>query len=401
MFGSSISKCRPVARLLGGPRGLYVDIMNRSSLRALAVITGMISSTLMGVATAESASATTTPTPVHVVTWNVAGANSLYSHGQIHTGMTDHIVDYLTSNFAQNEVAFVALDEVCSGQYWDIVAKLKAANWPVMASSFSHFWTERTGTQCEKSPTHSDAGNFGNAIFSNQGLDSVVHYALDSGGNVGNHDPADGSETRGMLCSYLATPAGNTSAYGCVTHPAANDPYKGAQVNLAFDDLAPLMNKSLIVAGDFNADPENGDYQTSHTTCYFSAPTCTAPWSILGSTAVYEEIGDTSTACPGYGPWTVHQQAVNPIGSSCGSDNSCRYQLSPSLVGPCRKVDMIFALKASMTSPYSYSQHTHALPSDCAWFNGTSTVPTTGNGLNPAGSCSDHRMLVGPVTMNY
>jgi hypothetical protein len=62
---------------------------------------------------------------------------------------------------------------------------------------------------------------------------------------------------------------------------------------------------------------------------------------------------------------------------------------------------MMFALKVGMPSGYTYSQHTRTLPADCVYFNGTSTVPTRGNGLNPAGSCSDHLMLVGQVTMYY
>jgi endonuclease/exonuclease/phosphatase family metal-dependent hydrolase len=276
--------------------------------------------------------------------WNVAGHT-------IHQGSTgDGMVDAATSSIVNRDADFASFNELCHGQYEAIQTKLLNAGWPEDPSNYSRFAESRPASAaiCDGTET------FGNAIFSKAPLAPAARFTL----------PTDGSvEHRNLMCAALEN---TPHVRFCTTHlttsnaaGAGGQPNNVNQLNFVLDRLEDYhaAGDTVIIAGDFNAQPNYGRLNNWYSS---SLNTANNP----NNTGHYRELDDNDTAnCLGYGEWT----GTGPPGATppCGLTQA--------------KIDEIFVREDRIAG--SYSGDSLAISTSCS------------------GDCSDHRILIGSVTV--
>lgn len=324
-----------------------------SSLRrsALAVLAAACLTGPVLTAPAPALAAVTSAT-YNVWQWNVAG-------NTLHDGSTtDGMVSAAVSSIVNRNAAFASFNELCWGQYKAIQAGLKSAGWPADTTNYSRFAAslEPTAGICN--------GNeeFGNAIFSKQPLGSAARFTL----------PSDGRpEQRNLLCDNLvALPR----VRFCTTHittsnaiAANGQPDNVNQLNYVLTQVEAYRSAgdTVIIAGDFNAQPNYGRLNN-----WYAASLATV--NNGGNTGHYRELDDNDSGnCPGYGEWTAT--------GTPGSTPPC------SATQPQAKIDLIFVREDRLAG--AYSGDSLSISTAC------SGIPATAD--YPAGSCSDHRILIG------
>jgi hypothetical protein len=173
----------------------------------------------------------------------------------------------------------------------------------------------------------------------------------------------------------LCAPLSGSTARASVTHitiantPTADGtPVNTAQIRAALNavEARNAAGDTVLTLGDFNAQPNYGRI---------------ANWY-----ALYRELDDTDTRCAGYGEWTATGTSGAPPACS-GGTTTC----TTTVTAGCSKIDLAFVRKDRLAGAYSAD----AL-----------AIPTTGTGVAatsdyPAGSCSDHRVVVGTVPVRF
>jgi endonuclease/exonuclease/phosphatase family metal-dependent hydrolase len=309
----------------------------------------------------------TAPAQTHRVwQWNVAG-NSLH-HGSVDDGLVEAAVMSIVAS--GSDVA--AFNEICRQQYDAVGAALASVGWPQDAGNFARFQTTAPASAsiC--------AGNdYGIALFSVSALGTTDRFVL----------PPDGTgEDRGLLCVPVArTPA----LRFCTTHITtvnAPAPATGRPANV--NQLAAVLNHleayhaaagTVVIAGDFNAQPNYARLDD----WYSAAVDGPANGD---NTGAYRELDDDDPGhCLGYGEWTATGTPGDTPG--CAADGApC--QLSEA--SGCEKIDLIFVREDEIVG--GYGAQPLVIPTTCA---GIPADP----GVYAAGSCSDHRILTGTVTV--
>jgi endonuclease/exonuclease/phosphatase family metal-dependent hydrolase len=271
-----------------------------------------------------------------VWTWNVAG-------WAMHGGSTtDELVSAISSSIRGTGAQLVALNELCREQYRAVVASLDAAGWPEDPTNFARF-EPQDATAC-------GGQAFGVAIFSRAPLGTASRYTL---------SPDGSSEGRRLLCAPLRARA---HLRFCTSHvtPEINV-IDGRQVNKTQLDEVHRRLESLeaagdtvLLAGDLNAQPHDERLDS----WYSPAVATTHNGS---NTGAYRELDDTDPRCAGYGESTT----AGTGGGRCGQ--------SP-------KIDLVFVRANHLVGTYS-----------------ADSLPIVSCGPAP---CSDHRTLVGTVTVS-
>ncbi|SPL88496.1 Probable secreted protein [[Actinomadura] parvosata subsp. kistnae] len=280
--------------------------------------------------------------------WNVAGWTM--NDGSATTGM----VKAAAASIKERNADFAAFNELCWDQYKAIQATLGKLGWP-QGASFSRFAPIRN----EVAGTEGACGGerFGIAIFSRRDIGSAVQYALPQDNEGGVHK---------LLC---VSPAARPHLRFCTTHiTASNEIIDGEYINRK--QLAEVLGHlqtfhdagdTVLIGGDFNARPQYSRLDTWY------APSLDVP-NNGGNTGQYRELDDLEPACPGIGETTVGE--VNGKGKPIG------------LVPPCNqrpKIDLLFAQESAIVGSYT----------------GDSLEISTACG----GPCSDHRIVVGTVSV--
>jgi endonuclease/exonuclease/phosphatase family metal-dependent hydrolase len=300
--------------------------------------------------------ALTTSATYNVWQWNVAG--STMHHGSTTDGMVDAAVSSITNRNAN----LVSLNELCYGQYKAIQADLSSVGWPQDATNFSRFAPSREAT----AGVCNGAEEFGNAIFSSAPLGSADRFTL----------PSDGTaEQRNLLCdSLLNTP----QVEYCTTHITTSNaigagglPNNVNQLNYVLDQLETYhtAGDTVIISGDFNAQPNYGRLNN-----WYSSSLNTV--NNGSNTGHYRELDDNDSAnCIGYGEWTAT--------GTPGATPPC------SATQPLAKIDLIFVREDKIVG--SYGGDSLSISTACTGIPATSAYPV--------GSCSDHRILIGTVSV--
>jgi hypothetical protein len=136
---------------------------------------------------------------------------------------------------------------------------------------------------------------------------------------------------------------------------------------------------TVLIAGDFNAQPDYARLDPWY------ADTLVEPGN-RGNTGVYRELDDTDPrGCAGYGEWT----ATGPPGRTPPCARPAAECSSTDQDG-CAKIDMIFVPEDAIVG--RYWADSLAIPTSCP---AAAAVP----GVVPPGACSDHRVLLGRVTV--
>ncbi|WP_211369739.1 endonuclease/exonuclease/phosphatase family protein [Nonomuraea turkmeniaca] len=286
--------------------------------------------------------------------WNVAG-NKMH-HGSTTNGMVARAV----ASILEDDRDLVAFNELCWGQYKAIQSALGSAGWPDDSTNYSRFATILGPT----SGVCNGSEDFGNAIFSKQPLGPASRFTL----------PPDGTrEQRNLLCAGLLTTPG---ARFCTTHITTSNviadngqKHNVNQLNFVLDQMEAYRaaGETVIIAGDFNAQPDYGRLNN-----WYSSSLSTAHNG--NNTGHYRELDDNDPAqCLGYGEWT----ATGTPGDAPPCANA----------EPHAKIDLIFVRDDRIAGPY-YGD-SRPIPTACTGIPATPAYP--------AGSCSDHRMMTGTV----
>ncbi|MEU8543959.1 endonuclease/exonuclease/phosphatase family protein [Streptomyces sp. NPDC048717] len=263
----------------------------------------------------------------------------------LHKGSTtDGLIPQAASSIVDRGVDLAAFNELCQGQYSALVAELRAKGWPQDPQNFARFEPSRPAGN----PSVCGGDAFGNAVFTKVAPGGAARFAL----------PDDGTaEKRNMLCVPLSD---GTSTRFCTTHITTSQAFNVAQLEFVREKLEDYHAKgeTVLIAGDFNAQPNYGRLNS------FYAPSADTP-NNPNNTGRYRELDDADPdQCPGYGEWTADG--------------------TPGVTPPCggfAKIDLIFVRESALAGPYSADSL------------GISTACT---GL---AACSDHRILVGKVTV--
>ncbi|MFI8521701.1 endonuclease/exonuclease/phosphatase family protein [Streptomyces sp. NPDC085481] len=281
---------------------------------------------------------TPAPRTYTVWQWNVAG-NTIHD-----ASTTDGMVTQAAASIAARGADFAAFNELCQGQYSALVDELRAKGWASDPQNFARFEPSRPAGNA--AVCNGEA--FGNAIFSKRPLGGAARFAL----------PDDGSaEKRNMLCAPLTD---GTATRFCTTHITTNQSFNVAQLEFVREKMEAYhaAGETVLIAGDFNAQPNYGRLNS------YYAPSLDVP-NNTGNTGQYRELDDNDEAnCLGYGEWTADG--------------------TPGTTPPCggfAKIDHIFVRESALAGPYSAD---------------SLGISTTCTGV-PA--CSDHRILVGTVTV--
>ncbi|TCB91312.1 endonuclease/exonuclease/phosphatase family protein [Micromonospora zingiberis] len=261
----------------------------------------------------------------------------------MHRGSTTNgLIPALSNSIRNRSSHFAALNELCWSQYKAVQANLRGSGWPQDVENFSRF-EPHNDTACGGEP-------FGLAIFSKAPLGSANRYAL----------AADGSrETRKLLCAPLEA---RPKMRFCTTHiTPSNEVINGQKVNER--QLGEVLSRletfhgngdTVVIAGDFNAQPNygrlNGWYSAS-----LNHP------NNANNQGAYRELDDTEPTCFGYGEKTQEAGDLGPCGD-------------------VKKVDLIFVRENRIVG--SYTGDSLAIATSCG------------------GPCSDHRILIGTVTVS-
>ncbi|MBZ6477796.1 endonuclease/exonuclease/phosphatase family protein [Streptomyces griseocarneus] len=261
-----------------------------------------------------------------------------------HNSTTNGMVDAAAASIRGRDADFVALNEVCASQFRALVTRLRDAGWPVDGANFARF-------EGAYPAGHAVCGGEeqGVAIFSKRPLGPADRFTL----------PDDGKrEKRKLLCAALKD---RPHARFCATHLTFVDAYRKSQVDAVRAQLEEYHRRgdTVILAGDFNMQPDWGRMDD-----FYSAGVNT-PHNDRNA-GHYHELDDNDPAhCAGYGEPTVSTP-------------------DPQDAGPCgtgAKIDFIFAREDRIAGAYSAD----------------SLAPSTQCG---GALCSDHRVLVGSVTVS-
>lgn len=277
---------------------------------------------------------------VDVWMWNVAGWS-------MHEGSTTNgMVDAAAASIQNRDADFAAFNELCRSQYDAIISRLRDDGWAEDPQNFSRFESNHD-TGC-------GGGQYGNAIFSKRPLGAADRFTL----------PQDETaERRSVLCAGLET---NPTLRFCTTHiTPSNEVIDGEKINEQQLDYALALledyhdsGDSVVIAGDFNAQPNYGRMSG-----WYSSAVDTPNNS--GNTGDYRELhDDDADHCIGYGEYTVLGQWDPP--GPCGEDG--------------KKIDMIFVRENLLVG--DYWGDALAISQDCG------------------GPCSDHRILIGNATVD-
>ncbi|MFC6018928.1 endonuclease/exonuclease/phosphatase family protein [Plantactinospora solaniradicis] len=294
----------------------------------------MVTAAVVPVAT--PAGAAVVNTTYHVWTWNVAG-------WAMHRGATGNgLVTALSNSIRNRSAHFAALNELCWSQYKAVQANLRGSGWAQDVENFSRF-EPHNDTGCGGEP-------YGLAIFSKAPLGPANRYALAADGS---------SERRKLLCAPLEA---RPWLRFCTTHITPSNEVIGTEkINerqlgevLSRLDSFHAAGDTVIIAGDFNAQPDYGRMNPWY------SRNLNVPLN-PGNTGSYRELDDTDPASPGYGETTVAD------GDTTGPN------------GQGKKIDLVFVHQDRIVGGY------------------------TGDSLSIAttcgGPCSDHRILIGTVTV--
>lgn len=287
--------------------------------------------------------------------WNVAG------HTMHDGSTTDGMVAIAVASILNRNASFAAFNELCWGQYKAIQARLKTAGWPADTGNYSRF----AASLGPASGVCNGNEDYGNAIFSKQPLGAASRFTL----------PSDGrAEQRNLLCDNLLN---IPRMRFCTTHITTSNAIasNGQQHNV--NQLNHVLNRletyraagdTVVIAGDFNAQPHYGRLNN-----WYSSNLSTV--NNGGNTGRYRELDDNDGRCAGYGEWTATGTpgAVPPCSST----------------QPQAKIDLIFVREDRIGGAYSGDS--------LAISTGCSGIPPTS--AYPAGSCSDHRVVIGTVTV--
>lgn len=293
------------------------------------------------------------PTETHTVWhWNVAGST-------LHGGAVDDgLVEVLVASVLTRGADLVSLNEVCRQQFDAVVAGLAGAGWaqdPARSAVF-HATVEAAPDVCGGQP-------FGLALLSAAPVGDVRTTVL----------PDDGTgATRALLCAVV----GPRPLRFCTTHvttsslpdPATGLPRNVLQLRAVAVELATYagQGETALLAGDLNAQPHYARLDDWY------APSVATPANGANS-GRYRELDDTDRGCPGYGEPT----ALGPPGEAppCGGG---------------AKVDHLFVREDRIAG--GYRANALEIPHSCP---GVPERP----GVNAAGACSDHHVLLGTVTV--
>ena len=270
--------------------------------------------------------------------WNVAGQKI---HGN---STTDGLIGVAASSIENRDSDFAAFNELCWDQYKAMQHRLLADGWPQDPDNYSRF--EPTYPEGHASTCGGDA--LGVAIFSRRPMGTALRYTL----------PSDGrTEQRKMLCAALsATPQLKVCTTHITTYDPAHPEYIQNQIDSVRDRLEDFnaAGDTAIIAGDFNSQPDynrmDGLYSSSVNTPNNG-----------NNTGHYRELDDTDTRCLGYGEWT---DASRPVEGPCGLG---------------AKIDEAFVRENRISG--TYSADALDISTSCG------------------GACSDHRILIGTVTV--
>ncbi|MFJ9924149.1 endonuclease/exonuclease/phosphatase family protein [Streptomyces rubiginosohelvolus] len=276
--------------------------------------------------------------------WNVAG--NTYHGGRSDTNM----VSLASTSMVNRDADFAAFNELCRGQYDELINQLRGKNWPQDDTNFARFEASRQAGD----PDVCGGDAYGNAIFSKRPLGTADRLTLTSDGT---------REARNMLCAPLANGSG---VRFCGTHLTTVNAIKYKQI----DDIRNYMEnrhkdgEKVLTAGDLNVQP----HYPSMNSVYSAAVSSNGNVDNFGA---YRELDDADASnCLGYGETTTD---IATTGNPCGR-------------GP--KLDFILVRETALASASSYSADTLATSTDCT------PVKTGTNGL-----CSDHRIVTGTVTL--
>ncbi|MFG1842082.1 endonuclease/exonuclease/phosphatase family protein [Micromonospora sp. NPDC049175] len=306
-------------------------------MRIRTLVAGLTAGLLLAVGLAGPAQAATVTATYTGWTWNVAGWT-------IHRGVTnDGLIPALADSIRNRAANFAALNELCWSQYKAVQANLLASGWPQDDTNFSRF-EAHSETACGGEP-------FGVALFSRAPLGAANRYALAADGT---------SERRKLLCAPLEA---RPHLRFCTTHiTPSNAVINGKNINVTqLDEVRGRIDSfaangdTVLIAGDFNAQPHYGRLDSWYSTT-LNTPNNGA------NTGAYRELDDTDSRCPGYGETTVYD------GNTEG------------LCGQGKKIDLIFVRNDRIAG--SYSGDSLAISTTCG------------------GPCSDHRIVIGTVTVS-
>lgn len=271
--------------------------------------------------------------------WNIAGH-------LLHSGSTtDGLIEAAVSSIVSRDVDFVGFNELCGSQYRALQDGLRAAGWP-RTENFSRFAEGRAAGTGVCGGT-----NFGNAIFSREPLGSASRISLP--------EEEGRSETRTLLCAPLTE---LPHMRWCTTHVTTSsevgaDGFAANVRQLRFIQQQLLdwhgAGDTVLIGGDFNAQPHYGRLNR------FYAPSVDT--AVNGDNrGVHRELDDLDARCLGHGERTV----ADPNGGPCDTGV---------------KIDLIFAREDEIVG--SYDSDSLAISDACG------------------GACSDHRIVIGEVTL--
>jgi hypothetical protein len=342
-------------QLLGRFAVLRYGVPASRRLAAAAACVLAACAALVGVAAPTSATSTATFTTWQ---WNVAGWEM--HHGSTTDGMTTAAAASIINRHADVAV----LSELCSQQFDDLAARLRAAGWPEDPTNFSRF-------QSDLADGCGSGHDFGQALFTRAPTGTAQRVEL----------PAD---TRGEEHWLLCAALGPTTVLACGTHItidatrlADGHPANVDELNAALRTVEgyEAAGWTVLAGGDFNAQPE---YVRLHP--WYAAAAGNGGWGH------WRELDDTDTSCAGYGDWTATgTPGAAPMCS--GGSTTC----TASVTTGCAKIDAEFVRENRVAGPYS--EAALGLATSCP------TIP--GTAAYPAGACSDHRVVVGTATVGF
>ncbi|GIF05128.1 endonuclease/exonuclease/phosphatase family protein [Actinoplanes siamensis] len=286
--------------------------------------------------------------------WNISGYKM--SRGST----TNGLIGVAASSIQNRSADFASFSEMCYGQYTALKNALRDANWPVDETNFSRWTPSISGDD-----HYCNGQDFGNAIFAKKPLGNASRWTL----------PSDGTdEPRTLTCVNTED---NVYLHYCTTHITTETPNNANQLRYVLDRLEAYHTSghAALIGGDFNAQPHygrlNGWYSSSLNTANNGS-----------NTGQYRELDDNDSGnCPGYGEFTaLHPPAPNNA-PPCSATQ------------PLAKVDLMFVRESRLLREFGggYSGDSLDIAKSCSGIAATDDYP--------AKSCSDHRIIIGSVTL--
>lgn len=256
---------------------------------------------------------------------------------KLHGGATnDGLIAVLGNSIRNRGSDLAAVNELCWSQYKAIQANLRASGWPQDVENFSRF-ESTNDTGCS-------GEQYGIALFSRAPMGTANRVTL----------PDDGrAEHRKLLCAPLSA---RPHLRFCTTHITTAETANVAQLNAVRAQLEAwnAAGDTVVIAGDFNAQPNYARLNN-----WYAPSVGTA--NNAGNSGFYRELDDTDPRCVGYGENTEDADPPGPC-------------------GPGKKIDLIFARESRIVG--AYEGDSLSISEACG------------------GPCSDHRIVVGAVTVS-